>query len=242
VVLRSAAAERLGLDRLPDQAVTIDVGGVAFRVIGVLAPTPLAGDLQSAVLVDWADAVRWLGLDGRPTVAYVTAREDAITELRPVLAATLSPRAPGKVLVSRPSDVLGAKAASQETFDGLFLGLAGVALLVGGIGVANTLFASVLERRRDIGLRRALGAQRTSVGAQFMTEALVLCLVGGLTGAALGALAAAAWAGAHGWPTIVPLTVVVGGVAAALLTGALAGIAPSVRASRLPPTVALAAD
>nr|WP_237728283.1 ABC transporter permease [Cellulomonas sp. APG4] len=242
VVLGSSAARRLGLERLPAEPVTIDVGGVPFRVVGVLAPTPLAADLQTAVLVDWGDAQRWLGFDGHPTVAYVTAREDAIEQLRPVLAATLSPQQPGRVVVSRPSDVLGAKAASQEAFDGLFLGLAGVALLVGGIGVANTLFASVLERRRDIGLRRALGAQRTSVGAQFMTEALVLCLLGGLAGAALGALAAAWWAQARGWPTVVPATVVVGGVAAALLTGAVAGIAPSVRASRLPPTVALAAD
>lgn len=240
-VLGSDAAERLGLERLPDRPVTVDVGGTPFRVVGVLAPTPLAVDLQTAVLVDWADAERWLGFDGRPTVAYVTAREDVVAELRPVLAATLSPRSPGRVLVSRPSAVLEAKAASRETFDGLFLGLAAVALLVGGIGVANTLFASVLERRRDIGLRRALGARRTSIGAQFMTEALLLCLAGGVVGAAGGAVAAAWWAGARGWPTVVPLGVVVTSVAAALVTGALAGIAPSVRASRLPPTVALAA-
>lgn len=240
-VLGSEAAARLGLERLPDRPVTLDVGGTPFRVVGVLAPTPLAVDLQTAVLVDWGDAVRWLGFDGRPTVAYVTVREDAVEQVRPVLAATLSPRSPGRVLVSRPSAVLDAKAASRDTFDGLFLGLAAVALLVGGIGVANTLFASVLERRRDIGLRRALGARRTSIGAQFMTEAMLLCLTGGAVGAGAGALTTAWWAGARGWPTVVPLGVVVGSVAAALVTGALAGIAPSVRAARLPPTVALAA-
>lgn len=242
VVLGSDAAERLGLDRLPSEPVTIDIGGVAFTVVGVLAPSPLAVDLQSAVLMDWADAEVWLDPDVRPTVAYVTASAEIIGDLRPVLASTLSAESPGRVLVSRPSDVIAAKQASGATFEGMFVGLAGVALLVGGVGIANTLFASVLERRREIGLRRALGAQRSAIRTQFMTEALCLCLAGGALGSAGGAAATVVWATSRGWPVVVPLDVVCAGIAAALVTGALAGIVPSVRAARLAPTLALSAE
>jgi len=242
VVLGSDAAERLGLDRLPSAPVTIDIGGVAFTVVGVLAPSPLAVDLQSAVLMDWEDAEAWLDPDVRPTVAYVAAPVETIGELRPVLASTLSPESPGRVLVSRPSDVIAAKQASGATFAGMSVGLAGVALLVGGVGIANTLFASVLERRREIGLRRALGAQRASIRTQFMTEALCLCLAGGVLGSAGGAVVTVVWATSRGWPVVIPLGVVCVGIAAALVTGVLAGIAPSVRAARLAPTLALSAE
>lgn len=242
VVLGSDAAERLGLDRLPSAPVTIDIGGVAFTVVGVLAPSPLAVDLQSAVLMDWEDAEVWLDPDVRPTVAYVAAPVETIGELRPVLASTLSPESPGRVLVSRPSDVIAAKQASGATFAGMSVGLAGVALLVGGVGIANTLFASVLERRREIGLRRALGAQRASIRTQFMTEALCLCLAGGVLGSAGGAVVTVVWATSRGWPVVVPLGVVCVGIVASLVTGVLAGIAPSVRAARLTPTLALSSE
>ena len=242
VVLGSDAAERLGLDRLPSAPVTIDIGGVAFTVVGVLAPSPLAVDLQSAVLMDWEDAEAWLDPDVRPTVAYVAAPVETIGELRPVLASTLSPESPGRVLVSRPSDVIAAKQASGATFAGMSVGLAGVALLVGGVGIANTLFASVLERRREIGLRRALGAQRASIRTQFMTEALCLCLAGGVLGSAGGAVVTVVWATSRGWPVVIPLGVVCVGIVASLVTGVLAGIAPSVRAARLAPTLALSAE
>lgn len=242
VVLGSDAAERLGLDRLPSAPVTIDIGGVAFTVVGVLAPSPLAVDLQSAVLMDWEDAEVWLDPGILPTVAYVAAPVETIGELRPVLASTLSAESPGRVLVSRPSDVIAAKQASGAAFEGMFVGLAGVALLVGGVGIANTLFASVLERRREIGLRRALGAQRASIRTQFMTESLCLCLAGGALGSAGGAAVTVVWATSRGWPVVIPLGVVCVGIVAALVTGVLAGLAPSVRAARLAPTLALSAE
>ena len=240
VVLGTDAARRLGIERLPDEPVTIDIGGVAFQVTGILEPTPLAPDLQTTVMVGWEAAERWLDFDGRPTVAYVTAVEDAIEEVRPVLAATLSPQSPGSVQVSRPSAVLAAKETSRTTSEGLFVALAAVSLAVGGIGIANTMFASVLERRRDIGLRRALGARRSDIAAQFLVEALALCSIGGILGVAVGAASSAVWAIAHEWPVVVPAAVIAGGVGAALLMGAIAGLAPSVRAARLDPTSALA--
>ena len=181
-----------------------------------------------------------LGFDGYPTTVYARSREDAVHRVQAALAATANPEPPDEVEVSRPSDALAAKQATDETLNALLLGLGAVALLVGGVGVANTMVISVLERRAEIGLRRSLGATRAQIRTQFVTESLLLSALGGAAGAVLGVLVTTAYAGYQGWPSLVPAWATLGGVAATAVIGALAGLYPAVRAGRLSPTEALA--
>ncbi|MFG2818079.1 ABC transporter permease [Kitasatospora sp. NPDC048365] len=237
VVLGSRAADRLGIT-VPGTRVWL--GGQWYSVAGILEPVPLASELDSAALIGWPSAERLLHFDGHPTQLYVRAAPPAVEAVRSVLAATANPESPSAVRVSRPSDALAAQRATDTALSGLLLGLGSVALLVGGIGVANTMVISVLERRAEIGLRRSLGATRGQIRVQFLTESLLLSALGGLVGAALGTVATAGYAVSRGWPTVVPLWAAAGGIAATLLIGGLAGLYPAVRAARLSPAEALA--
>ncbi|GAA3212337.1 ABC transporter permease [Actinocorallia longicatena] len=239
VVLGASAAERLGIGAAgPD--VRILVGRRWFTVVGVLEPVPLAPELDAAALVGREAAADLLGFDGHPTMLYTRTRDDAVEAVRDVLAATANPEAPNEVKVSRPSDVLIARKATSSAFTALLLGLGGVALLVGGVGVANTMVISVLERRSEIGLRRSLGATRGHVLLQFLTESLMLSALGGLAGVLMGTGVTGAYAVTQSWRTVVPAWAVLGSLAATLLIGAVAGLYPAVRAARLSPTTALA--
>jgi putative ABC transport system permease protein len=155
------------------------------------------------------------------------------------LAPTANPEAPGEVDVSQPSDVLTARAAAAGAFDSLFLGLGVVALIVGAVGVANIMIISVLERRSEIGLRRALGATQGQIRTQFLGESILLAVVGGAVGVLAGIVATVIYASAKGWTVVIPVEAWAGGIASAVLIGAFAGLLPAVRASRMPPTVAL---
>jgi putative ABC transport system permease protein len=243
VVLGSAAASRLGIaasSLSPSEPVQVLVGTRTFTVVGVLNPAPLAPEVDSAVLVGWEAAATYLGFDGHPTTVYTRSAEAAVDGVRAVLPATANPSAPTEVDVSRPSDALAAQQATDDTFTALLLGLGAVALLVGGVGVANTMVISVLERRSEIGLRRSLGATRGQVRTQFLAESLLLSMLGGAGGVALGIAVTAGYAVLQGWPAVVPAWATVGGVGATLLIGGLAGLYPAIRASRLSPTEALA--
>ena len=243
VVLGAVAATRLGITAItPGQpSLGVWIGSRTFTVVGVLAPSPLAPEVERSVLVGWDAARHWLGFDDHPSVLYVRVQESQLDPVRSVLANTMFPENPGQIMISRPSDALAAKQLTETAFSGLFLGLAGVALLVGAVGVANTMIVSVLERKRDIGLRRALGATRRQIRGQFLAESVMLCLLGGLAGAVVGVLGTAGYAMSRDWPAVIPVASVAGGVGAALVIGVLAGVHPAVRASRLPPTEALAA-
>ncbi|WP_412747200.1 ABC transporter permease [Krasilnikovia sp. MM14-A1004] len=242
VVLGSVAATRLGITELPAgrAAPQVMIGDSRFTVIGILATTPLSPDIDRSVLIGWAAARTTLRFGGHPTVLYVQCDEAQIEAVRGVLAETISPQRPGQVIVTRPSDALAAKRATESSFAVLFFALAGVALLVGGIGVANTMVVAVLERRAEIGLRRALGATRGQIRGQFLSESVVLATLGGLAGTALGLLVTVGYASWQAWPLVVPATSAVAGVGGAVAIGVLAGVYPCMRAARLTPTQALA--
>ncbi|MFJ9630151.1 ABC transporter permease [Streptomyces sp. NPDC101175] len=242
VVLGYQAARTLGFDRLTvgADAPLLRLGDRWFTVTGILDPMPLDPDLELSVFVGWSAARRYLGFDGHPTVVYAKAPDRAIDSVKSVLAATVYPPLPSFVSVTNPSDALKAQRAARSTYSTLYVALAGIALAVGGIGVANTMYISVLERRREIGLRRALGAGRGHIRGQFLTESVVLTLLGACGGAAIGTACATAYAVLQGWPVVIPLGMFAGGVGAALAVGVLAGVYPAVSASRLTPTEALA--
>ena len=236
VVLGATAAERLGIDRV---GVNVWLGERWATVIGILDPLALAPEIDTSALVGWTAAEELWGFDGNPSTIYVRADPDYVTDVQDVLAATVNPENPNEVDVSRPSDALAAQAAAQEAFTNLLLGLGSVALLVGGVGIANIMVIAVLERRGEIGLRRALGATKGHVRVQFLAESLLVSLLGGAGGVTAGALVTAAYARQRGWSVVVPPAALVGGVAAALVIGAVAGLYPAMRAARLAPTDAL---
>jgi putative ABC transport system permease protein len=236
VVLGAVTARRLGVDR---PGVQVYADGVWLTVVGILAPVPLLPALDRSAFTGYPVARRLFGTERHATTVYVRARAEAVAAARELIGPTAGPEHPEEVDVSRPSDALAARAAAKGAFTGLFLGLGAVALLVGGVGIANVMVISVLERRSEVGLRRALGARRRHVAAQFFTEALLLSALGGAAGLGLGALVTTGYAGAQGWRAVVPAWAAGGGLAAALAIGAVAGLYPALRATRLSPTEAL---
>jgi putative ABC transport system permease protein len=237
-VLGSAAAQRLGIDHIyPGERIW--AANQWLYIVGILGPSVLVPGIESSVLVGFQAAERYLHFNGHPNTVYLRAQNSQVAAVQSVLAATADPEAPNEVDVSQPSATLTARADAQGAFNGLFLGLGAVALLVGAVGVANIMVISVLERRSEIGLRRALGATRGQIRTQFLCEAILLGLGGGAVGVATGALATAIYASTKGWTIVVPTVAWAGGFGAALLIGAVAGLVPALRAARLSPTEAL---
>jgi putative ABC transport system permease protein len=246
-VLGAVAAQRLGIDRVyPGERIWL--GNMWFYVGGILNPAVLAPEIDTSVLVGYPAAQRYLNYtsisDGKVTLGppsniYVRAQTSKVSRVQSVLGAAANPEDPNEVNVSEPSSALTAEADAKGAFNGLFLGLGAVALLVGAVGVANIMIISVLERRSEIGLRRALGATRQQIRTQFLSEAIALGLLGGAAGVAAGSLATIVYASTKRWAVVIPTEAWGGGIAAAIAIGAIAGLLPAIRAARLPPTEAL---
>jgi putative ABC transport system permease protein len=237
-VLGTAAAVRMGIDRIyPEERIW--VGGQWFYLIGILRPAVLAPEIDTSVLIGYPAAERYFGFDGHPSEIYVRAQADQVNAVHDLLAATANPEQPNAVDVAQPSDALVAQADAKGALNSLFLGLGAVSLLVGAVGVANIMLIGVLERRTEIGLRRSLGATKGHIRSQFLTEAILLSLLGGAVGVAAGTIATIVYAHLKHWGAVVPTTAWAGGLGAAVLIGALAGLLPAIRAARLSPTEAL---
>jgi putative ABC transport system permease protein len=246
-VLGALTAQRLGIDRVyPGERIWLK--NQWFYIAGILQPATLSADIDSSALIGYPAAERYLSyttidqgeaVAGPPTTVYVRARTDKVDSVQGVLAQTANPESPSDVDVSQPSDALTARAAAEGAFNSLFLGLGLVALIVGAVGVANIMIISVLERRSEIGLRRALGATRGQIRTQFLSEAVMLALLGGVAGVAAGTLTTAIYANTKHWAIVIPVQAWVGGIGAAIVIGAIAGLLPALRAARLSPTEAL---
>ena len=239
-VLGAAAAQRLGFDRVWP-GMRIWAGGMWFYVTGILKPAVLAPEIDNSVLIGFPAAEHYLGYDGHPSEIYVRTGNTpaAVNTVDGLLGAQADPENPSQVNVSQPSTALTAQADAAGAFDALLLGLGAVALLVGAVGVANIMVISVLERRQEIGLRRALGATKGQIRIQFLSEAMMLALAGGAAGVILGVISTAVYSHVKGWAIVIPAEAWGGGLGAALLIGALAGLLPAIRAARLSPTQAL---
>ncbi len=238
VVLGSVAADRLGVRTL-ETPVSVWLGDEWFAVVGIMESLELSPDLDRAALVTHGAAETYLGSDVVPSTIYVRMDPSAVDDVRNVMAATVNPENPDQVEVTRPSDALEAREAAESALTNLFLGLGAVALLVGGVGIANVMVISVLERRGEIGLRRALGATKRHISVQFLGESLLLSSIGGVGGVLLGAAVTAAYASFQGWGVLVPGVAIIGGITAALAIGAVAGLYPAMRAAKVSPTEAL---
>jgi putative ABC transport system permease protein len=238
VVLGSVAAERLGVRRVSGTQ-QVWLGNRWFTVIGVLKLFELAPDLDRSVFIGHKAAEAYLEHENLPTRVLVRVDPAKVDQVLTVLAATANPEFPEEVIVDKPSDALEAQEAADDTLTALLLGLGAVSLIVGGVGIANVMVIAVLERRAEIGLRRALGATRGHVAGQFLGEALLLGAMGGTGGILLGVAVTAIYASIKGWATLVPPVALIGGIAAALLIGGIAGLYPATRAAHLSPTEAL---
>jgi putative ABC transport system permease protein len=239
-VLGAQAASTLQITRAGGH-VMVYLGNRWFAVLGIMKSAALDTTLDSAVFISLPVAEHLFHVAPSPSEIYVRAGQNQVVATANLLASVADPQNASGVNVSRPSDVLEARAAAKGQLTTLLLGLGAVALLVGAIGIANIMVISVLERRAEIGLRRALGATQRHISLQFLTESALLAALGALVGLGLGAGATEVYALAQSEPFVVPLYALIAAPTAGLTIGMLAGLYPAAKAARLSPTEALRA-
>jgi putative ABC transport system permease protein len=238
VVLGAQAAQTLQIPSASGH-IQLFLGGTWFTVVGIMKPALLDSTLDSTVFIGLPVAERLFQQQPNPSEIYVRANVNDVNKVSGLLAPTADPQNADGVQVSQPSDALEARAAAKGQYTTLLLGLGAVALLVGAIGIANIMVISVLERRGEIGLRRALGATRRHISTQFLAESALLSAIGGIFGLLFGAIATLIYAQGKGQPFVVPVWVLFAAPAAGLAIGAIAGLYPATKAARLSPTEAL---
>ncbi len=237
-VLGSVAAERLGIRTLDPQP-RVYLGETWFTVVGIVDELPLHPDLERAAFIGATIAADLFDTTAAPSAIYLRVNPEVVEDVVDVLPASVNPESPDQVEITRPSDALAARQAAEEALTGLLVALGAVALLVGGVAIANIMVMSVLERRMEIGVRRALGATRGHIRAQFLIESTLLAAAGGVVGVLLGAGITVAFAINRDLTLAVPVAGLFGSIGAALLVGAVAGLYPAIRAARIEPAEAV---
>ena len=237
-VLGSVTASRLGINTL-DTPTKILIGNEWFGVVGIIDELKIHPDLDRSVFIGYGVAKTLFDIDKEPTTIYVRANPTYIEDVVEVIAPSMNPENPDQVQVSRPSDALEAQEAADAAFTNLLLGLGSVALLVGGVAIANVMVMSVLERRMEIGVRRSIGATRKEIRYQFLLESIVLSGIGGLVGVVLGTGVTLGYTNYTDIVFSIPVSQVLGAILLALLIGAISGVYPAIKASKIQPAEAV---
>ena len=243
VVLGSSAADQLfpGRDAVGRQ---LTIAGVRFRVVGVTAKTgagSLAGaDPDLTVYIPITAAQRLFGTDRVDALAVKAPNLDTIDELGNQIVADLEKRYPGeKFSAVTQEQILGVVGRILSLLTLVLAAIAGISLLVGGVGITNIMLVSVRERTREIGLRKAVGARQRDVLVQFLLEAVLLTTLGGVIGIVIGVGVSEAAGRLSPLPTAVAWWSILLAFGVSVAVGVFFGVAPARRAGRLDPVVAL---
>ena len=237
-VLGSVTAKRLGITNL-SKPTKILIDDEWFGVIGIVEELKIHPDLDRSVFIGYGAAKKLFDINEEPTTIYLRANPTFIEDVVEVIAPSMNPENPDQVEVSKTTKTLETQQAVEASFTNLLLGLGSVALLVGGVAIANVMVMSVLERRMEIGVRRSIGATRREIRYQFLLESIVLSGIGGLVGVMLGSLITLAYTNYTNIVFSIPVWQILGAVVLALLIGAISGVYPAIKASKIQPAEAV---
>ena len=232
-VIGAGVAKEYGY--LPGETRTIRLNDTNFGVVGVLGQVPLDPSLDDAVFVTQWAAQNLLGSSGDPNQLYIRARPGTTQETADAVPTAVSLGGPDETSTQVPSDVLQAAAQANKTLQqvALFAGL--LALTVGGLGIANVMSISVIQRSSEIGIRRAVGHTQAKIGAQFLLESIFVGVLGGFVGALVGVAVIYLVSAFAGWVVVIAYSRIPLWMGLALLVSVLAGLYPSIKAARLEP-------